>query len=191
MKNKISIVLIVFLMILLVGCGKSTDSESVSPYAAPEPVDGVTYTPWLRLDDDAYVVEQSEVTYTINDFGNYLIVYLESHSEEEKTINTDYRVERKINDEYVEVERGNVNLIYAGTHVNHMTPVIARDWSQDEHVELEITDGSIIVQPGQRVRIDFLMLNHSIFDSEEYEGDYRLIFDDVVIDFKLYLDFVC
>ena len=193
MNIKIILVSILFILVCA-GCGQQPEEvENQTPTESSDM--GVEYSYWLRLDNSKeYMEEYDGLTIQVRDYDNYLDVVVTNHGTETKTFGGEYGVYRNENGEYSEIP-DDMNLIHGGVHVQDMERLqaydITNDTANETEIEINPEDNRITIEPGQKIRIKFLTMIYRIFDSPEYEGDYRLIYGDMSIDFSLIIDIVC
>ena len=159
-----------------------------------EPDFGIEYVYWLRLEgafeQRAYETVCKDVNYSLTDYGNYITVYITNNGTEEVPIGGKYRLQRLIDGEYTDLE-GNVNMFYGDTNVMDMPLIILHDEADVSEIVLADEEEEFWIAPGQIVKAEFLTLRYPIFDDPEYAGDYRLVYGEAGIDFKLYCDIAC
>ena len=173
--------------------GGDADPTPTPQASSGEPEMGIEYSYWLRLDripGESYEVDADDISYELVDYGNYISVYITNKGSKDVSIGGEYRLQRLIDGEYKDIE-DDMNLKYGDVHVQDMPLIVMYDDLNGVELPLADEDGTFVIGAGQRVLANFLTLRYRIFDSPEYTGDYRLIYGDVVIDFKLFCDVVC
>ena len=174
-----------------VNTGNPTTSQ-VTTY--DETVNGIEYSYWVRLDNQMgsikYETDLDDVNYRIADYGNYMTVYITNNGSEEATIGGKYQLQRLVDGEYVDLE-DNMNLKYGDVYVQDMQRIILHDEADGSEIVLADDEEQFTIAPGQSVKAEFLTMIYPILDSPDYAGEYRLIYGDAVIDFKLFCDVVC
>ena len=174
-----------------VSTGNPTTSQ-VTTYE--EPVNGIEYSYWIRLEDRMgsvkYETDLDEVNYRIADYGNYMTVYTTNNGSEEATAGGKYQLQRLVDGEYVDLE-DNMNLKYGDVYVQDMQRIILHDEADGSEIALSDDEEQFTIAPGQSIKAEFLTMIYPIPDSPDSAGEYRLIYGDAVIDFKLFCDTVC
>ena len=173
--------------------GGDADPTPTPQASSGEPEMGIEYSYWLRLDQipgESYEVDIDDISYELVDYDNYISVYITNKGSKDVSIGGEYRLQRLIDGKYTDIE-DDMNLKYGDVHVQDMPLIVMYDDLNGVELPLADEDGTFVIGAGQRVLANFLTLRHRIFDSPEYTGDYRLIYGDVVIDFKLFCDVVC
>ncbi len=157
------------------------------------PVMGIEYSWWMRLDQangGVYETVDGDVSYKLVDYGNYMRVIITNNGSTDAYAGGEYRLQRLENGIYTDIE-DDVNLIYNGVHVKDMPLILLHDEADGSEISLPAEDDQFVIKPGQTIKAEFLTMRYRIFENPEYNGDYRLIYGDVVIDFKLFCDTVC
>lgn len=162
-------------------------SSSVSSQA---PETGIQYSYCLELEEEIYETKQNDVNYNLVYYGDYITVYITNHGNREATIGGEYRLQRFIDSEYVDLEDNN-NQIRGGMHVKDMPLIILHDEADGSEIVLSDEDDQFTIYPGQTVSANFLTMRYPISHDLSYEGAYRLIYGNVVIEFKLVCSIVC
>ena len=72
-----------------------------------------------------------------------------------------------------------------------MQRVILHNEEDDSEIALASDDEQFVIAPGQKIKAEFLTMIYPIFDDPSCEGEYRLIYGDAEIEFKLFCDVVC
>ena len=175
-----------------ISVNNNNPAPPVSSYEEPE--FGIEYSYWLRLDDRMgsilYETDLDDVNYRLANYGNYITVYITNNGSEETAIGGRYRLQRLIEGEYVDLE-DNMNLKYGDVYVQDMPRIILHNEEDGSEIDLTGADEPFILAPGQTVKVEFLTMVYPILDSLDYEGEYRLIYGDAEIDFRLFCDEVC
>ena len=171
----------------LVACFAFSGNVVVS---SREPEDGVQYSFFLRLAEEVYEVNQNDVNYQLIDYGNYLSVYITNQSTGESIVGGEFRLQRFVEGEYVDLEDDN-NLIYGGVHVQDIPLIALYDVEDNSEIILDNENDKFTVYPNQTINAKILTLRYPIHNAPSFAGDYRLIYGDVIIDFKLICDMAC
>lgn len=179
-------------LLLVHGCAgcsqQSNDVEIRNDTDSPDT--GVQYSYWLRLDrTEEYIQDYDGLLIKVRDFGNYLDVVVANNDNEARTFGGEYCIYRDEDGKYSEV-LNDVNLISRGVNVQDMVRIKAYDMSNDTEIELNPKDNLITIEPGQKIKIEFLTLTYRIFDEPEYVGDYCLTYGDMSVDFSLVLNYI-
>ncbi len=162
-------------------------SQSVSSQA---PETGIQYAYCLELEEEIYETKQNDVNYKLIYYGDYITVYITNHGNQEATIGGEYRLQRFIDSEYVDLEDNN-NRLCDGVHVKEMPLIILRDEANGSEIILSNEDDQFTIYPDQTISANFLTMRYPISHDSSYEGAYRLVYGDVVIEFKLVCGIVC
>ena len=169
------------------------DNGSVSALDISSPDEGIEYDYWLRLDKapgDYYEADVDDINYKLTDYSNYITVFITNNGSEDAYIGGEYRLQRLTGGKYTDIQDG-VDMIYAGVHVQDMPLIVLHDNADGSVITLADETDQFVIKPGQTIKAEFLTMRYAIFDYPEYEGEYRFIYGNVVIDFKLYCDTVC
>ena len=174
--------------------GASSADGDVVPTPDVSSLDeGIEYSYWLRLDKapgDYYEADVDDINYKLTDYSNYITVFITNNGSEEAYIGGEYRLQRLTGGKYTDIHDG-VDMIYAGVHVQDMPLIVLHDNADGSEIPLADETNQFVIKPGQTIKAEFLTMRYAIFDYPEYEGEYRFIYGNVVIDFKLYCDTVC
>lgn len=173
--------------------GSSADGGAVPTPDVSSLDDGIEYAYWLRLDKasgDYYEANVDDISYKLTDYSNYITVFITNNGSEDAYIGGEYRLQRLTGGKYTDIQDG-VDMIYAGVHVQDMPLIVLHDNADGSEITLADETDQFVIKPGQTIKAEFLTMRYAIFDYPEYEGEYRLIYGNVVIDFKLYCDTVC
>lgn len=155
------------------------------------PETGIQYAYCLALDDDdVYEANQNDVNYRLIYYGGYLTVYITNQGTRERIVGGEYRLQRFVGGEYIDIEDNN-NLIRGGVHVQDMPLIELYDQADGSEIILANEDDQFTVYPNQTINANFLTMQYPIFDDPSYEGAYRFIYGDVMIEFKLICDIAC
>ena len=181
-----------------IGTPDALGASSVDGGAVPTPDvssldDGIEYAYWLRLDKtpgDYYEADVDDINYKLTDYSNYITVFITNNGSEDAYIGGEYRLQRLTGGKYTDIQDG-VDMIYAGVHVQDMPLIVLHDNADGSEITLADETDQFVIKPGQTIKAEFLTMRYAIFDYPEYEGEYRFIYGNVVIDFKLYCDTVC
>ena len=166
-------------------------SDSASGISSPD--EGIEYDYWLRLDKmpgDHYEADVDDINYKLTDYSNYITVFITNNGTKDAYVGGKYRLQRLTGGKYTDVQDG-VDLIYAGVHVQDMPLIVLHDNADGSEITLADDTDQFVIKPGQTIKAEFLTMRYNIFDFPEYAGEYRFIYGNVVIDFKLYCDTVC
>lgn len=169
------------------------DGGSASASGISSPDEGIDYDYWLRLDKmpgDYYEVNVDDINYKLTDYSNYITVFITNNGNKDAYVGGEYRLQRLTGGKYTDVQDG-VDLIYAGVHVQDMPLIVLHDNADGSEITLADETDQFVIKPGQTIKAEFLTMRYNIFDFPEYEGEYRFIYGNVVIDFKLYCDTIC
>ena len=171
----------------------SADGDAVPTPDVSSLDDGIEYAYWLRLDKapgDYYEADVDDINYKLTDYSNYITVFITNNGSEDAYIGGEYRLQRLTGGKYTDIQDG-VDMIYAGVHVQDMPLIVLHDNADGSEITLADETDQFVIKPGQTIKAEFLTMRYAIFDYPEYEGEYRFIYGNVVIDFKLYCDTVC
>ncbi len=171
----------------------SADGGAVPTPDVSSPDEGIEYDYWLRLDKmpgDYYEANVDDINYKLTDYSNYITVFITNNGSEDAYIGGEYRLQRLTGGKYTDIQDG-VDMIYAGVHVQDMPLIVLHDNADGSVITLADETDQFVIKPGQTIKAEFLTMRYAIFDYPEYEGEYRFIYGNVVIDFKLYCDTVC
>ncbi len=171
----------------------SADGDAVPTPDVSSFDEGIEYTYWLKLDEapgNYYEADVDDINYKLTDYSNYITVFITNNGSEDAYIGGEYRLQRLTGGKYMDIQDG-VNLIHAGVHVQDMPLIVLHDNADGSEITLADETDQFVIKPGQTIKAEFLTMRYAIFDYPEYEGEYRFIYGNVVIDFKLYCDTVC
>ena len=210
MKKQVCIILIVLVMILTIAaCGRTNanntaDSDvsvdnnenayDMEPDTSSEN-EGAEYGGmhdyFLNLRQmpgmTSYKAECEGVSYTLISWGTYLNVNITNNNDDPVLIGGQYKLQRVIGDEYVDINEGN-NLVIAGTHVRDMQLIILHDETDGSEIFLGQENEKFSIAPGQTIEAQFLTGRYVIIDNPDFAGDYRFIYGEAVVDFNLECD---
>ncbi len=182
---------LIFVFLFTAGCGGEDSSADPGIYDY-DGGGGVPTSFWLHLDDqgeEVYAAEADEVHYRLTRYGKYITVYMTNSGSENKIIGGEYRLQRKIDGEYTDMDDDN-DMITEEGHVRDMQLIYLKDEADGTEIKLANEDDCFTIAPGQKIMGRFLTLRYRIHQEPEYSGDYRFIYGDVAIDFKLFCDVV-
>ena len=210
MKKQIYIILIVLVMILTIAaCGRTNanntaDSDvsvdnnenayDMEPDTSSENEGskyGGMHDYFLNLRQipgtTPYKAECEGVSYTLISWGTYLSVNITNNDDDPVLIGGQYKLQRVIGDEYVDIDEGN-NLVIAGTHVKDMQLIILHDETDESEILLGQENEKFSIAPGQTIEAQFLTGRYVIIDNPDFAGDYRFIYGEAAVDFNLECD---
>lgn len=153
---------------------------------------GVYYTNFLRLGYNVpYRNECGNLSVEVTDAGNYVRLVITNNGTETETFGGEYLIQRNIDGEFRDVAHDTFNLIYAGTDINDLPHVSLKNRDSGEEIALASETETVEIAPGQVIDAEFMMMNYEIFAEPEFEGEYRLIYGDISVDFEIVCDVAC
>lgn len=206
------IVLLLFVMMMLSitlsACGKNseeyssaptvTDNENSGVQSEPsevpnnsrqdqtEPDMSIDYIYGMFLNTEAntriFETEQDGVKYRMISWGPYLRVVITNNRNDSIRIGGEYKLQRMIDGNFTDID-DSLNICYGGTYVSEM-PVI-KITNEDDGNEIVVDNNEFTIDSGQTIEAQFITMQYVIEDSPEFNGKYRFIYGDAIIDFEL------
>ena len=189
---KLFLIMFSAVMFVLSSCGDLPQSAEKPAETAPPAADssdvGIPHSYFLTVPSyEDYESEKDGLNVRVISIDNYLGAVVTNNGSKTKTLDGEYRVQRKTDGVYRDVPSGTVNLKVGGVHVNDMPRVTVRDYPGGIETKPAEND-TFTLSPGETKLAGLLIADHEIFSLPEYAGEYRLVYGGVTVDFTIFCD---
>lgn len=171
------------------GGSSSGSSSSGGTSSAPsDPVDGVQYSYFLRLPMSMnYEADDNGLHINVFSFDNYVYTEITNNDSKTRDLGGEYIIQREENGSFTELARDSVNLMYGDTYVQDMPHVLMYEKDRTP-IDLDSDEAVITLAPGESIYVNFMTMDHGIWETPEYSGNYRLIYSGLQVDFEVICD---
>ena len=175
--------------VFIASCTPAGNPPAVSTTPAPaDPAAGIEYTYFLRLPAwTEYEADDSGLHIKVYSFDNYVYTEITNNDSKPRDLGGEYTIWREENGSFTEIERDSVNLRYGTEDVIDMPHVLMYEKDRTP-IDLDSDEAVYTLAPGESVYVDFMTMDHGIWEYPEYAGNYRLIYSGLQVDFEVICD---
>ena len=175
--------------VLIASCAPAVSNPpAAATPVATAPVEGISYSYFLRLPAwTNYEADDNGLHINVYNFDNYVYTEITNTDSISRDLGGEYIIQREENDSYTELLRDSANLKYGDTHVKDMPHVLMYDKDRTP-IDLDSDEAVYTLAPGESVYVDFMTMDHGIWEIPEYAGNYRLIYSGLQVDFEVICD---
>ena len=170
------------------GSSSGSSSSGSTPPASSDPVDGIQYSYFLRLPMSMnYEADDNGLHINVFSFDNYVYTEITNNDSKPRDLGGEYIIQREENGSFSELARDSVNLMYGDTYVQDMPHVLMYEKDRTP-IDLDSDEAVITLAPGESIYVNFMTMDHGIWETPEYAGNYRLIYSGLQVDFEVICD---
>ena len=175
--------------LLVASCTPAGSSSSGGTSSAPsDPVDGVQYSYFLRLPMSMnYEADDNGLHINVFSFDNYIYTEITNNGSKPRDLGGKYIIQHEENGNFSELARDSVNLMYGSTYVQDMPHVLMYEKDRTP-IDLDSDEAVFTLAPGESIYVNFMAMDHGIWETPEYAGNYRLIYSGLQVDFEVICD---
>lgn len=179
----------------LTGCGFGSNvaapyNYSTGDYASVDP------SPYINTSSHGETTVYDDMEISFYDLtSSYASAFFRNTGDETIFLDKDFTLQREIDGKYTDVGFCNHDVILNDYPASQLPRISAVEYDieTDQYTPFEIDpDASTIeLQPGQILKLQFLIILYDIESRHEYEGKYKIIYGEYEFEFELKIDYAC